>query len=474
MATEHKVDICVVGAGSGGLSVAAAAAQFGVSVALVEKGRMGGDCLNYGCVPSKALIAAGRHAHAMGSGAAFGVAPQPAEVDFAKVNSHVHDVIASIAPNDSVERFTGLGVTVIEAAGSFKDGRTVVAGDHEITARRFVIATGSSPAVPSVEGLDDVAYLTNETIFENDKLPRHLIVIGGGPIGMELAQAHCRLGSRVTVLERFEPLARDDPELTRVVLDSVESDGVDIRAGVKVNRIAKARHGVRVEIEGDGGAERIEGSHLLIAAGRKANVEGLNLEAAGVEYSARGIMVDSGLRTANRRIYAIGDVAGGLQFTHVAGYHAGLVIRNALFRLPVRVNHDAVPWVTYTDPELAHVGLGEDAARERHGTIRVLRWPFAENDRAQAERRTRGLVKVVTTAKGRILSASIVGYNADELIQPWILAVTSGMKIKDMTGFVAPYPTLGEVSKRVAYGYYTPRLASPWIRRAIGLLSKLG
>ncbi len=474
MATKHSVDICVIGAGSGGLSVAAAAAQFGVSVALIEKGRMGGDCLNYGCVPSKALIAAGKHAHAMGSGEAFGVAPQPAKVDFAKVNSHVHDVIASIAPNDSVERFTGLGVTVIEEAGSFKDRRTVVAGDHEISARRFVVATGSSAAVPPIEGLEDVPYLTNETIFENQKLPRHLIVIGGGPIGMELAQAHCRLGSKVTVLELFEPLAKDDPELTRIVLDSVESDGVDIRAGVKVNRIAKARHGVRVEIEEDGEPEKIEGSHLLMATGRKANVEDLNLEAAGVEYSPRGITVDSGLRTSNRKIYAIGDVAGGLQFTHVAGYHAGLVIRNALFRLLVKVNNDAIPWVTYTDPELAHVGLSEDAARERHGKIRVLRWPLAENDRAQAERKTSGLVKVVTTVKGQILSASIVGHNAGELIQPWILAITSGMKIKDMTGFVAPYPTLGEVNKRVAYGYYTPSLANPWIRRVISFLSKFG
>ena len=474
MTTTHSVDICVIGAGSGGLSVAAAAAQFGVAVALIEKGRMGGDCLNYGCVPSKALIAAGKQAHAMGAGDRFGVAPQAAHVDFAAVNRHVHEVIAAIAPNDSVERFTGLGVTVIQGAARFTDARTVVAGDHRVTARRFVIATGSSAGVPPIDGLDQVGFLTNETIFENTELPSHLIVVGGGPIGMELAQAHRRLGARVTVLEMFKPLGKDDPELTRIVLDAVEADGVDIRAGIKVNKVAGADGGVQVEIEDNGEIQTIEGSHLLIAAGRKPNVDDLGLEAAGIEFSPRGITVDAGLRTTNRKVYAIGDVAGGYQFTHVAGYHAGLVIRNALFRLPVKVSYDAIPWVTYTDPELAHVGLDEDAARERHGKIRVLRWPYAENDRAQAERKTRGHVKVVTSSKGAILGASIVGHNAGELIQPWVLAITSKLKIKDMTAFVAPYPTLGEVNKRVAYGYYTPSLTNPWIRRVIGFLSKFG
>ena len=474
MTTSHPVDICVIGAGSGGLSVAAATAQFGVAVALIEKGRMGGDCLNYGCVPSKALIAAGKHAHAMGSGERFGVAPQPAEVDFGVVNRHVHDVIAAIAPNDSVERFTGLGVTVIQGAARFTDPSTVVAGEHRITARRFVIATGSSAGVPPIEGLGEVDFLTNETIFENTELPSHLIVIGGGPIGMELAQAHRRLGARVTVLEMFQPLGKDDPELTRVVLDAVEADGVEIRAGIKVNKVSRAGQGAQVEIEEDGNVHLIEGSHLLIAAGRIPNVDDLGLEAAGIDFSPRGITVDAGLKTTNRKVYAIGDVAGGYQFTHVAGYHAGLVIRNALFRLPVKVSYDAIPWVTYTDPELAHVGLDEDAARERHGKIRVLRWPFAENDRAQAERKTKGHVKVVTGAKGAILGVSIVGHNAGELIQPWVLAITSKLKIKDMTAFVAPYPTMGEVNKRVAYGYYTPSLTNPWIRRVIGFLSKFG
>ena len=474
MTTKHSVDLCVIGAGSGGLSVASAAAQLGVRVVLIEKGRMGGDCLNYGCVPSKALIAAAKQAHLMGAGAAFGIAPAEAKVDFKAVHDHVRSVIAAIAPNDSVERFTGMGVTVLLETATFTDASTVVAGDHEVTARRFVIATGSSAGIPPIAGLADVPYFTNETVFDNTKLPRHLIVIGGGPIGMELAQAHRRLGSEVTVLEMFEPLAKDDPELTRVVLESIADDGVVVRAGIKVLQVSKFRTGVRVEIEQDGEIVKIDGSHLLIAAGRSPNVEGLGLEAAGIKYSKRGIEVDAGLRTANRRVYAIGDVAGGLQFTHVANYHAGLVVRNALFRLPVKVDTTIVPWVTYTDPELAHVGLGEKEARERHGEIRVLRWPYHENDRAQAERRTEGLVKVITSRKGNILGASIVGAQAGELIHPWALAIASKLKIRAMTGFVAPYPTLGEINKRAAYGYYMPSLGNPWLRRAIRFLAKFG
>jgi pyruvate/2-oxoglutarate dehydrogenase complex dihydrolipoamide dehydrogenase (E3) component len=474
MTTKHSVDLCVIGAGSGGLSVAAAAAQLGVSVVLIEKGRMGGDCLNYGCVPSKALIAAAKHAHLMGAGAPFGIAPSEAKVDFKAVHAHVKSVIAAIAPNDSVERFTGMGVTVLLEAATFRDASTVIAGGHEVTARRFVIATGSSAGVPPIEGLTEVPYLTNETVFENTRLPKHLIVIGGGPIGMELAQAHRRLGSEVTVLEMFAALAKDDPELTRVVLDSIAADGVVVRAGIKVVRVSPFRHGVRVEIEQDGETVKVDGSHLLIAAGRSPNVDGLGLEAAGIRYSKRGIEVDAGLRTTNRKVYAIGDVAGGPQFTHVANYHAGLVIRNALFRLPVKVDTTVIPWVTFTDPELAHVGLTEDQARESHGEIRVLRWPYHENDRAQAERRTEGLVKVVTSRKGRILGASIVGANAGELIHVWALAVSTRMKIKAMTGFVAPYPTLGEINKRAAYGYYTPSLGNPWLRRVIGFLAKFG
>jgi pyruvate/2-oxoglutarate dehydrogenase complex dihydrolipoamide dehydrogenase (E3) component len=336
------------------------------------------------------------------------------------------------------------------------------------------VATGSSPGVPPIPGLKSVPYLTNETIFELTRLPSHLIVIGGGPIGIELAQAHRRLGARVTVLEMFAPLGKDDPELTKIVLDQITADGVDIRAGVKVNKVSKRTKGIRVVIEQDSETINVDGSHLLVAAGRTPNLDGLGLEAAGIEFSPRGIAVNKGLKTSNKRVYAIGDVAGPLQFTHVANYHAGLVLRNALFKMPVKVNNDLVPWVTFSDPELSSVGLNEKAAKERFGdNIRVLRWPYAENDRAQAEHKTNGMVKVITTKRGRILGASIVGQNAGDLIQPWVLAITSGLKIKAMTAMIAPYPTFSEINKRVAYGYYTPSLNNPWLRRLIRVVKAL-
>jgi len=474
MATILEPDICVIGAGSGGLSVAAAAAQFGVDVVLVEKGRMGGDCLNYGCVPSKALIAAGKRAQAMRISTVFGVKGGEPMINPAHVRDHVRGVIAAIEPNDSVERFTGLGVNVIAGEARFKDAETIDVDGTQIRARRFVVATGSSPSLPPVDGLDTVPHFTNETIFDNAVRLEHLIVLGGGPIGMELAQAHRRLGSEVTVLEAFTPLGKDDPELTRVVLRALADEGVQILDGIRIERIESDDKGVRALIGANGQAQEVSGSHLLVAAGRKPNVEGLDLEKAGIEFDKRGINVSKGLKTTNKRVYAIGDVAGGLQFTHVANYHAGLVIRNALFRLPVKTSNDAIPWVTYTDPELANVGLSEEQARERHGKIRVLRWPLAENDRAQTEREIDGFVKVITTKRGRIAGAAIVGNHAGELIQMWGLAISQGLKIGAMAGVISPYPTLSEINRRAAITYYMPSLSSPLIRKAIGWLRMLG
>jgi pyruvate/2-oxoglutarate dehydrogenase complex dihydrolipoamide dehydrogenase (E3) component len=467
-------DICVIGAGSGGLSVAAAAAAFGVPVVLIEKGKMGGDCLNYGCVPSKALLAAARHATEPRRVTPFGLTLPRAEIDFAKVSAHVHGVIAAIAPNDSKERFTGLGVHVIEGAARFKDAATVTVGDKfEIKARRFVIATGSSPAVPPIPGLAEAPYLTNETIFELKRCPEHLIIIGAGPIGLELAQAHRRLGAKVTVLEAATPLAKDDPECAAIVLEQLAREGIVIRSGAKVTRISHNDGRIQAVIETSQGEEMIEGSNLLIAAGRRANVEGLDLEKAGIKYEPHGIVVDKGLKTTNKKAYAIGDAAGG-QFTHVANYHAGIVIRNALFRLPAKASDDAIPWVTFTDPELAHVGLTEAQARERHKTIRVLRWPYHENDRAQAERDTHGHIKVVTAKNGRILGASIVGAHAGELITTWTLALSRGLNIRAMTDVVVPYPTLSEIGKRAAMSYFSPSLSNPKLRKLVNFLRRFG
>lgn len=476
-----KADICIIGAGSGGLSVAAGAAQLGAKTVLIERGAMGGDCLNTGCVPSKALLSAAKHFKAMSDGGKFGLSARETAVDFGKVHDHVHGVIAGIAPLDSVERFEGLGVTVIKAEAKFVSSGAVEAGGKRIEARRFVVATGSRAGVPPIPGLAETPHLTNETIFNLTDLPDHLIIIGGGPIGMEMAQAFRRLGSQVTLLEGFKVLAKDDPELTSVVIDQVKADGVDIREGVSITSVEQSENGIRVML----GDDTVEGSHLLVAAGRSPNVEDLGLEVAGVGFARTGIKVDERLRTSNRKIFAIGDVAGGdvdggdvasgLQFTHVAGYHAGIVIRNVLFRIPAKVDLSAVPWVTYTDPELAHVGLSEAAARERFGArVKVLTWPLAENDRARAERDTRGFIKVVVGRKGRILGASIVGAGAGDLLQPWVLALSQGMKIGAFTSMIAPYPTRGEISKRAAGEYYTPTLFSKRTRLLVRFLSIFG
>jgi len=474
MAEQLTPDLCVIGAGSGGLSVAAAAAQFGVDVVLIERGKMGGDCLNYGCVPSKSLIAAAKRAHMMRASGPFGIKPLEPAVDFDHVHDHIHEVIAAIEPNDSVERFEGLGVHVIKGEARFRDKETVLADGREIKARRFVIATGSSPALPPIPGIERVPYFTNETIFDNKQKIDKLILVGGGPIGMELAHAFRRLGSEVAVLEAFKPLAKEDPELAEVVLRQMEAEGVEVISDARVERFEPFGDRVQVLFAQGGQSYTIDGSHLLLATGRRPNIDKLNLDNAGVRHDRSGIKVDKGLRTSNRRIYAIGDVTGGLQFTHVANYHASVIIKNALFRLPTKVNNDMLPRVTFTDPELAQVGLTEKEAREKYANVHVYRWPFSENDRAQAERATDGFLKVITTKRGRVLGASMVGDHAGELIQMWSLAMHKKMKISALASIVSPYPTLSEINKRAAITFYLPSLSSPMIRRVIGLARKLG
>ncbi len=477
---EVTADLCIIGAGSGGLSLAASTAQLGLKVVLIEKHKMGGDCLNYGCVPSKALIAAGRRAHLMRTSGPFGIVPVEPQIDTRAVHDHVKSVIAAIAPNDSVERFTGLGVRVIEGTGRFVDRNTVAAGDKLVRAQKFCIATGSGPAVPPIPGLEKIAYFTNETIFDNVRPISHLIVIGGGPIGMELAQAHLRLGAQVTVLEGMKALGKDDPELADVVLKKLRAEGLIIREGAKVEKVEGRAGAVRVTIATADGTAEIDGTHLLVAAGRKPNIADLNLEAAAIKYDRRGIQVSPSLATSNSKVFAIGDVTGGLQFTHVANYHAGIVFRQLLLKGLARfgggasVRDDHIPWVTFTSPELANVGLSEDQAKAKFGKVNVYRWPFHENDRAQAERETEGFVKVITTPKGRIVGAAMVGEHAGELIQMWSLAVSQHMNITAMTQWISPYPTLSEVNKRAAIGYYAQKAASPLVRRAVSILRKFG
>jgi len=467
---QLKTDLLVIGAGSGGLSVAAGAVQMGADVILLEGHKMGGDCLNYGCVPSKALIASGKAAQAQAHAARYGVADVVPQVDYGAAMGHVSDVIAQIAPVDSQERFEGLGVKVIREYGRFLSADEVQAGEHVIRARRIVIATGSSPLVPPIPGLESVPYVTNETLFEMREKPEHLLIVGGGPIGMEMAQAHRRLGSRVTVIEGARALGKDDPELAAIALDRLRGEGIEI-----------AEEALAQEVRGQAGAIEIEakdgrvfkGSHLLMAVGRKANIERLDLDKAGIETAKAGIKVDASLKTSNRRVYAIGDVAGGLQFTHVAGYHAGIVIRSALFGLPAKTRTDHIPYATYTDPEIAQVGLTEAAAREAHGAaLEVVRFEYHHNDRAIAERETTGLIKVMVV-KGRPVGASIVGHQAGELISLWSLVIANGLKMKHVANMVAPYPTIGEINKRAAGAYFSPRLfENAMVKRVVGAVQR--
>ena len=452
-----RADLCVIGAGSGGLSIAAGAVQMGASVILIEQSRMGGECLNTGCVPSKALLAAAARGD-----------------DFAAAYDHMRQVIAAIEPHDSAERFRGLGAHVVFGKAQFVARRFLEVGDTSVTARRFIVATGSAPVIPSIPGLDSVPYFTNETLFDSAPEPSHLLVLGGGPVGVEMAQAYRRLGAEVTLVEGKRLLGRDDPELVPIVRAQLIEDGVTIHEETPVTAVEADGAGVALTCGSGDASLRLSGSHLLVAAGRRPKIEGLGLEDAGVALNDGVPLIDARLRTTNKRIFAIGDVVGPYRFTHTASYQARIVITNALFRLPARVRYDAVPWVTYTDPELAHVGLSEAEARAKGNEVRILRFPFEENDRAIAEGATRGLVKVVATRRGRVLGASIVGAHAGELILPWVLAVKYRLGVGKLAQAIVPYPTLSEASARAAGSFHAPMLFGPRTKRLVRMLARLG
>ena len=471
MSQRIEADFVVVGAGSGGLNVAAATSQLGLRTVLVEGHLMGGDCLNFGCVPSKALLAAGNAAMAGRRAAAFGIDYDPPRIDMGRVRDHVRAVIAAIEPHDSQARFEGLGVRVIRAPGRFVAPTRLRAGEQEIEAKRFCVATGSLPLVPRIDGLDRVAYRTNLDIFDLDRLPDHLLILGGGAVGTELGQAFRRLGAKVTIIEMAVLLGRDDPELVEVLRRSLGREGIAIREGAKVVAVEPAAAGIRLAVETAGGREWIEGSHLLVAAGRRPAIEGLDLAAAGIAVGPQGILIDRHCRSSNARVYAIGDVTGGPQFTHWASHQAGVVVRNALFRLPAKWDRRAFPWVTYTDPELAQVGMTEAEARAQGiADLRIGRWPFAENDRAEAERRTAGFIKILARPNGRILGVGIVGAHAGEVVHSWGLAIAAGLTVKKFTEMITAYPTFADVSKRVAGGFYADRLFNDRTRALVRFL----
>lgn len=469
-----KCDLAIIGGGAAGLSLASGCSQLGLKVILVESGKMGGDCLNYGCVPSKSLLAAAKAFYYAKHATHFGLRAKELEIDFPQVMRHVHQVIENISEHDSVQRFESLGVQVIQEKGKFLNVDTLQAGDALIQAKRFVIATGSLPFIPPIPGLDTVSYFTNETIFDLKEQPKHLVVVGGGPIGCELAQAFAMLGSKVTILEGLNILPKDDADCVAHIRTQLEAMSILIYEQIKVQQIVShPDSGIIVSIEHQGGQLTINASHLLIATGRRANVNSLDLEKAGVQFTNKGIEVNKRLQTTNRKIYAVGDVVGSYQFTHMAGYQAGIVLRNIVFKLPAKVDYKAVPWVTYTEPELAHAGLSVIEALKRPD-IQITEWPFADNDRAQTESTLNGKIKIITDKKGRILGATIVGPHAGELILPWVMAIREQKTLRSFTDVIAPYPTLSEISKRVAGEFYAPKLFSNKTRKLVRWLQKLG
>lgn len=472
-----EFDIAVIGAGAAGLSVAAVAAQLGLRVALIERGQMGGDCLNTGCVPSKSLLAASHAAMDARAARRFGVFVDEPRIDWAAVQKRVRSVVDAIAPMDSEERFAGLGATVLRGGARFIASDTLEValpgGQRRVTARRIVIAAGSRAAVPDLPGLDAVPYLTNETLFEVAERPEHLLILGGGAIGLEMAQAHAGLGCRVTIVESSSIAGREDPDLAAVLRAQLVGMGVSLHENA---RVVAVESGPALLLE-DG--SRISGSHLLIAVGRRPNTEDLGLDAAGIAYGPRGVATDTSLRCiGRRRVFAIGDIAdpkglGPRYLTHVGGYHASVVIRRALFRMPARLDYGALPRVTYTVPELAQVGMTEAEAREAGHDPIVMKHNYSANDRARTESETDGLAKLVVTKRGRILGVGIVAPHAGEMIGAWTLAISRRIPLSAMAGMIVPYPTLSEAPRRAAGDFFTPKLFANRTKKLVRVLLRL-
>ncbi len=467
MADTH--DVIVIGAGAAGLTAAGGCALFGLKVALVEKSAMGGDCLNTGCVPSKALIAAAASAQSAATADRFGIQLNGRQIDFRAVHAYVRRSIERIAPNDSRERFEAMGVEVIAGRARFINERSVAVADRTLSAPRIVIATGSRPRVPNVPGLGDVPFLTNETLFDLTERPRHLAILGGGPIGIEMAQAFRRLGSEVTLLEAGRCLSHEDPDAATIVLARLRAEGVRIHEQTRAPKVR--RQGGDICIADESGLE-IMASHLLVAVGRFTDFDGLELSAAGVASGENGIRVDERRRTSNRHIFAIGDCREGPRFTHVAGHEGSVVALNIALGWPAKVDVRALPRVTYSDPELAQVGMTEAEARERFGSVDVRTAPFSHDDRAITADEAEGFVKMVR-AKRRLVGVTIVGAHAGEMLLPWSLAIRGKASPFAIADAIVAYPTRTEQSKAAAFAAYKGLIFHPHVKRWAALLARL-
>ena len=464
---RYNYDLGIIGGGAAGLTAAAGAAQFGAKTILIEKAtKLGGDCLHYGCVPSKTLIRTAGVYSLMKRSSQFGL-PKVSlpEVDLEAVMNRVKTVIDKIQQHDSPERFCNLGAQIVFGKVSFLDEHSVNLDGRTLSARSWIIATGSSPALPPVEGLANTPYLTNETIFNQKKLPARLIVLGGGPIGLELAQAMGRLGSRVTIVEFMDQiLGPEDQDIAAILQEQLKEDGIMIYTAtkaVKAQYDGSLFHLTVADANGKGQNSILTAEALLVAAGRKPNIDGLALDAAGVIFTPRGIPTDARMKTNIKHIYACGDVNGLLPFTHVAGYEAGIALTNAILRLPRKADYAKIGWCTYTDPEIASIGYNEKRARKEGIEYRVWEEQLAENDRAQAEGATKGKIKLLVSPGGKLLGCQIIGAHAGELIHEWIIAIQGGVKLSTIAGAVHIYPTISEISKRVAGKIFAEKLFSP-------------
>ncbi len=467
----YDFDIGIIGGGAAGLTVTAGAAQAGAKTLLIEKEKkLGGDCLHYGCVPSKTLIRTAHVYHLMKNSREFGLpGVELPPVDFREVANRIQSVIDTIQHHDSEERFCKLGAKVEFGEPTFLDEHSIRLKGNTISAKNWVLATGSSPAVPAIEGLKDTPYITNKEIFYLDHLPNSLIILGAGPIAIEMAQAFCRLGSRVTVVQRSNQiLSKEDKDMADTVMEVLQSEGVAFYLNSSVLSVRDLGHEREVTINnGANKKTQLRGEKILVAMGREANVEGIGLEGLGIETSKKGIKVDKRLRTTQKHIYAAGDVTGQYQFTHAAGYEGGVVFTNAIFHLPRKVDYTFLPWCTYTDPELASIGMNEKAAEAAGIEYSVWTEKFKDNDRSLAEGERVGKIKMILDGKEKPIGVQILGPQAGELLSEWVAVLNGKMKLSTLASAIHPYPTLAEINKRVVGNFFSPKIFSERVKKGL-------